>query len=43
MLKMQNEYLKVLAGGLPNSKLIGERIQSIDSHITHSDVSKTNA
>jgi hypothetical protein len=42
MLKMQNEYLKVLAGGLPNSKLTGERIQIIDSHITHSEVSKTN-
>lgn len=42
MLKMQNEYLKVLAGGLPNCKLIGERILSTDSHITHSEVSKTN-
>jgi len=41
MLKIQNEYLKVLAGGLPNSKLIGERIQTPDSLITHSEVSQT--
>ena len=40
MLKMQNEYLKVLAGGLPNSKLIGERIQSTDYQIIHPEVPK---
>ena len=40
MLKMQNEYLKVLAGIFPDSKLIGERIKSTDSQITHSEVSK---
>ena len=37
MLKVQNEYLKVLAGGLPYSKLIGERSQSSDSQTTLSE------
>ncbi len=40
MLKMQNEYLKALAGGLPNSKLMGERIQTTESQIIHPEVSK---
>jgi hypothetical protein len=37
---MQNEYLKALAGGLPNSKLMGERIQTTESQIIHPEVSK---